>query len=179
MKKTILPIIFLLLLIACSKGYLKEGAVSPAFDLTRSYWVAPMPFLVRGPGITPDKFTRDHAYDYLTIQLQKTGLFYMKDKYTIQTEVDKMGLSRTPGIGPENACEVGKRVGASLVVLTEIALEPEAGGLPVLATIQILDVNTRAVLYNGRGRAVNPVSYESASEVAIDYALDALIKKIR
>lgn len=176
MKKLIL---IPLILLACSRGYLKEGAVSPALDLTRSYWVAPMPFLVRGPGITPDQFTRDRAYDYLTMQLQKTTLFYMKDKYTIQTEIDKMGLSRVTGIGPEKACDVAKKVGAELAVLTDLTLEPEGGGLPVLVFIQILDVKTKAVMYSGRGRAVNPASYEAAAEVAIDLALQALIKKIR
>jgi len=168
----------LILFIACSRGYLKDGSVSPAFELTRSYWVAPLPFLVRGPGITPDKFTRDRAYDYLTMQLQKTNLFYMKDKYTIQTEIDKMGLSRVPGIGSEKACEVAKKVGAELVIVTDLTLEPEGGGLPVLAFIQILDVKTKTVFYSGRGRAINPASYEAAAEVAIDNALNALLKKL-
>ena len=176
MKKII---IIPLILLACSRGYLKDGSVSSAFELTRSYWVAPLPFLVRGPGVTPDQFTRDRAYDYLTMQLQKTNIFYMKDKYTIQSEIDKMGLSRTSGIGPNQACAVGKKVGAELVVLTDLTLEPEGGGLPVLVFIQILDVKTKTVLYSGRGRAVNPASYESAAEVAIDYALEALIKKIK
>lgn len=168
-----------LILLACSRGYLKEGTVSPALDLTRSYWVAPLPFLVRGPGITPDQFTRDRAYDYLTMQLQKTGIFYMKDKYTIQTEIDKMGLSRVPGIGPDKACEVAMKVGAELAIVTEVTLEPEGGGLLVLAFIQIFDIKTRAVMYSGRGRAINPASYEAAAEVAIDYALEALIKKMK
>lgn len=176
MKKFIL---IPLILLACSRGYLKEGTVSPAFDLTRSYWVAPIPFLVRGPGITPDQFTRDRAYDYLTMQLQKTNLFYMKDKYTIQTEINKMGLSRVPGIGPDKACEVAKKVGAELAIITEVTLEPEGGGLPVLAFIQIFDSRTNTVLYSGRGRAINPASYEAAAEVAIDYALEPLIKKIK
>ena len=168
-----------LILLACSRGYLKEGAVSPAFDLTRSYWVAPLPFLVRGPGITPDQFTRDRAYDYLTMQLQKTKIFYMKDKHTTQNEIDKMGLSRVPGIGPDKACEVAKKVGAELAIVTEITLEPEGGGLPVLAFIQIFDTKTNTVLYSGRGRGINPASYESAAEVAIDHALEALVKKIK
>lgn len=172
-------IIILLLFFACSKSFLKEGTVSPVFDLNRSYWVAPMPFLVRGPETTPDAFTRDRAYDYLTMQLQKTKRFYMKDKYTIQEELKKHSYLRVSGVEPSVAYKIGEKLGAEVVVLTDLSLEPEAGGLPVLAYIQILDVKTKAVMYSGRGGAINPASYEAAAEVAIDYALEALIKKIR
>lgn len=43
-KKLILLI--LLVILACSKGYIKQGSLDPSFDKTRTYKVAILPFFV-------------------------------------------------------------------------------------------------------------------------------------
>ena len=167
------------IILACSKGYIKQGALDPTFDKSRSYKLAILPFLVRGEPGMPSVTLRDRAYTRLQIRLQQTGRFSIIDKFTVEraTRVHEFGtLGR---VDPALARKIGKEVGAELVALSELSLNPVDGGLRILANVQILDVNKDYVIYTGQGRTENPVSTEAGAEWAIDLATDILVKSMK
>ena len=169
----------LLIILVCSKGYIKQGSLDPNFDKTRVYKIAILPFLVRGEIGEPSPVLRDRAYMRLQVRLQETGKFMVIDKFTVEkgTRVHEFGTMGK--VDPALARKIGKEVGAELVALTELSLTPAEGGLRILANVQILDVNKNYVIYTGQGRTDNPISTEAGAEWAIDLATDMLIKRLK
>jgi len=168
----------LIFFIFCSKGYIKYGSLDPNFDTTRTYKVAILPFLVRDTG-EPDPVLRDRAYSRLQVRLQETGKFQIIDKFTVERIVKIYEFGSSGKVDPALARNIGKELGAELVVLSELSLNPIGGGLRILANIQILDVNKNYVIYTGQGRTDNPISIEAGAEYAIDLATKVLINKMK
>jgi hypothetical protein len=175
-KIKILTFLFLFLFF-CSKAYIKQGVLDPNFDQTRTYKVAILPFLVRGE--EPSSTLRDRAYTRLQVRLQQTGKFMIIDRFTVERVVRTYEFGATGKVDPSLARKIARELGAELVVLSELSLNPVDGGLRILANVQILDVNKDYVIYTGQGRTDNPISKEAGAEYAIDLATDVLIKRMR
>lgn len=177
MHKRIIPLV-LLMMFVCSKGYIKQGVLDPNFDKARTYKVAILPFHVRGELGEPGSVLEDRAYTRFQVRLQETGKFLVIDKFTVEraTKVHEFGAQGS--IDLTLARKIAKELGAELVALTELSLNP-AGGLRILVNIQIFDVNKDCVIYTGQGRADNPISTEAGVEFAIDLATDILVKTLK
>jgi len=178
-SKIKLLVFSLSLFIFCSKGYIKQGVLDPNFDKTRTYKVAILPFLVRGEPGEPSPVLRDRAYTRLQVRLQQTGKFMVIDKFTVERVVRTYEFGTIGKVDPALAKKIGKELGADLVCLSELSLNPVDGGLRILANVQILDVNKDYVIYTGQGRTDNPISKEAGAEYAIDLAIDILIKRMK
>jgi len=172
-------LLILLIILVCSKGYIKQGSLDPNFDKTRTYKIAILPFLVRGEIGEPSPVLRDRAYTRLQVRLQETGKFMVIDKFTIDRATKVHEFGSIGSVDPALGRKIGKEVGAELVALTELSLTPVGGGLRILANVQILDVNKNYVIYTGQGRTDNPISTEAGAEFAIDLAIDILVSRIK
>lgn len=170
----------LLIILACSKAYFKQGStLPPDFDKTRTYKVAILPFLVRGEIGQPNQVLRDRAYTRLQVILQNTGKFLVIDKFTVEQATRKHEFGTMGKVDPALARTIGKEVGAELVALTELSLNPVGGGLKILANVQILDVNKEYVIYTGQARTDNPISVEAGAEKAIELATEVLVDQLK
>ncbi len=178
-KFGLIALVLLSIILSCSKGYIKQGVLDPNFDKTRTYKIAILPFLVRGEIGGPGPVLRDRAYTRLQVRLQETGKFMVIDKFTVERVVKTYEFGTMGKVDPALARKIGKEVGAELVALTELSLNPVDGGLRILANVQILDVHKDYVIYTGQGRTDNPVSTEAGAEFAIDLATDILVSKMK
>jgi hypothetical protein len=167
----------LLLVLGCSAKYISSGEVSPGFDTDRSYKVAIMPLAVRGL-LTPSSFARDKAYDHLLRTLMQTRRFQFIDKYTVEQQVKLEEFGSEGGIDPFMSRQVGKKVGADLVVIAECAFEEET---PVIlnTSVEVLDVNTTMQMYSGSARTTNPASTLAAAEAGLELATEKLVQKMK
>ncbi len=178
MKRITLTLALVILILACSSKYLASGTIDPGFDTKRTYKVAVMPFLVRGLQ-TPGAFQRDMAYGFLTRQLMATGKLMPLDKFSVDDAVRKHEFGQQGRVDPVMARTIGKELGADLVCLAELSFEQVEPKVVLVATVQILDVETQPVVYSGLGRMANPMSLDAAAEVALELATKKLAAVLR
>jgi len=165
-----------LVLCSCSTKYAEHSAVGAGFDAKRTYTIAIMPLLVRGPMVTPGAFERDQAYGFLLRRLMETGKLKPMDKATIDRTVGLQEFGQQGAVSPAKACQIGRELGAELVCLAEVNIEQA----PVIsATVDILDVGTTTTVYSGAARSTNPASTNAAAEYALEQATDRLIQKMK
>jgi len=164
------------LLASCSSKYVAHSALDPGFDTKRTYTVAIMPLLVRGPLETPGAFERDRAYGYLLRRLMETGKLRPMDKPTVERAVGVQEFGQQGTVSSAEAREIGKELGADLVCLAEVNIEQES---VILATVDILDVRATTTAYSGSARATNPASTIAAAEYALEQATEVLVQKMK
>ncbi|MCX6841641.1 MAG: hypothetical protein NTX53_05100 [candidate division WOR-3 bacterium] len=176
MRRTALLLMTGLLLSLCSQKYVAHSVIDPAFDTKRTYTVAIMPLLVRGPLETPGAFERDRVYGFLLRRLMETGKLKPMDKATIDRSVGLQEFGQQGTVSPAKAREIGKELGAELVCLAEVSIDQES---VISATVDILDVGATATVYSGSARAANPASTIAAAEFALEQATEKLVQRMR
>jgi len=169
---------FALVLLACSAKYLANGTIDPGFNTNKTYKVAVMPFLVRGLQ-TPGAFERDMAYGHLVRRLMETGKLMPMDKATVDAAVRVQEFGQQGTVDPALARSIGQELGADLVCLAELSYEQVEPKVVLTATVQLHGVNSTAVVYSGLGRMANPLSPNAAAELALDYATEKLVARMR
>jgi hypothetical protein len=178
--RKVIPILLVMAAVACSPKYFIRGNLAPDFNKAGTYKTAILPFLVRGEAGEPSSTLRDRAYSYLNGRLMETGKFMMMDKFTIDQAVRVHQFGQMTAVDPVLARQIGQEVGADLVVATELSMTPAEGkGLRILCNVQILDVNGQHVMYDGQGRADNPIVPEAGAEFAVDLATRVLVSKLK
>ena len=176
MKRSILILIFILMVISCSKGYICDGTFSPGFDTKATYKIAVLtPYLSGG-----SEPLRDRLHNHLIMRIAKTKHLIPVNKSEIRTiEAGKAVGGEPPS--PAEAISIGREAGVDLVAITEIGIQavPEDKGMPLYCSISIIDVFTGNEIYRGSGRTANPVSVEAGGEWVIDLATKILIKGMK
>lgn len=160
-------------LLSCSKNYLQQTTVSPAFNKSNRYKI----ILVKPSFVSSRPIQTDEAMNrsmfHLRAELSKLNFEVMgNDKFDEACRARSFGGSGT--ISESLALEAAKSLGASVVGFTEISTESIQGGLPLMATIRILNTSDGSQLYSGKARSDNPASLEAGLEFAIEKALEGL-----
>jgi len=167
---------FCILLGSCSQKYIGHSVIDPGFDTRRTYSVAIMPLLVRGPLVTPGSFERDRAYGFLLRRLMETGKLRPMDRPTVERAVGLQEYGQQGAVSPAKAREIGRELGAQLVCLAEVSIERDS---VISATVDVLDVGTTTTVYSGTARSANPVSAIAAAEYALEQATEKLVRTMK
>jgi hypothetical protein len=160
-------------LFACSKNYFQQTNVSPTFNKTTRYKI----ILVKPSFVSSKPIQTDEALNrctfHLRSELSKLNFDVMgNDKFDEATRARSFGGSGT--ITENLALEAAKSLGANTLAFTEISTESIQGGLPLMATIRILNTADGSQLYSGKARADNPASLEAGLEFTIEKAMEGL-----
>ncbi len=167
-------------LLVCSPKYFIRGSLAPDFNKAGTYKTAILPFLVRGEADEPSSILRDRAWSYLNGRLMETGKFMVMDKFTVDQATRVHQFGQMTSVDPVLARQIGQEIGADAVVVSELSMTPVEGkGLRILCNVQILAVNGEHVMYDGQGRADNPVAPEAGAEFAVDLATRVLVEKLK
>jgi len=173
LNRILLAGILSLSLFACSKNYFQQTNVSPSFSKATRYKI----ILVKPSFISSKPIQTDEALNRCTFHLRaetsKLNFDVMgNDKFDEACRARSFGGSGT--ISESLALEAAKSLGANTVAFTEISTESIQGGLPLMATIRILNTSDGSQLYTGKARSDNPASLEAGLEFAIEKALEGL-----
>lgn len=157
----------------CSKNYFQQTSVSPSFSkATRYKIILVKPTLVSTQAINPDEAINRCQF-HLRAELSKLNFDVMgSEKFDEACRARSFGGSGA--VSEQVALEAAKSLGANAIAYTEISTESLKGGLPLMATIRILNATDGAQLYSGKARADNPVSLEAGLEFAIEKAMEGL-----
>ncbi|MBN3036794.1 MAG: hypothetical protein JW861_14510 [Bacteroidales bacterium] len=176
MNRNSIFVMLVALLAACSPKYWSDSSISPAYQHTMKYRVAVMPVAITGIKEALSIPLNERAYAKITMELMKQGNFSLLDRSVVDQTTRIRAFSNTSNtMDLSLAKEVGKEAGADLVVVSMLSRESE--GMPVLAEIQIVEIERSEPIYMGKGRAENPLSVEAGTEVAIEAALSGLSGK--
>lgn len=178
MKIIFLYTVLILSLASCSKNYFQQTALSPSFDLTKQYrLVLADPVLKSVQTGNPDEL-KNRAYQHLSIEFQKIRNFNLVDKSSYENEV-RIRKFGNLDVDLNTAREAAKAAGAQAIAYTELSTEPVKGGLPMMAYIQVLDLQSGNIMYTGKARMDNPVSLEAGLEFAVEKAMEELVRKTK
>jgi hypothetical protein len=173
-----LQILFISLLFSgflssCSKNYFQQTQVSPAFSKTTRYkTILLKPTLVSSQGLATEEVINRCAF-HLRAEMSKLNFDIMGgEKFEEACRARSFGGSGT--VSESVALEAAKSLGAQAIAYSEISTESIKGGLPLMATIRILNTADGSQLYTGKARADNPVSLEAGLEFALEKALEGL-----
>lgn len=160
-------------LVACSKNYFQQTTVSPAFQKSQRYkLILARPVLVSSKPISSDEAVSRCQF-HLRAELSKLNFDILgSEKFEEACKARSFGGSGT--VTESIALESAKSLGANALAYTEITTESLQGGLPLMATIRILNTADGSQLYSGKARADNPVSLEAGLEFAIEKAIEGL-----
>lgn len=164
---------------SCSKNYFQSSHIAPAFDKSKSYKiVVAEPQITQQAALNNDEL-KNRTYNHLTLELQKIKNFTIVDRaaYERELRVRRFGTGQT--IDAATAREAAKAAGGQLLALTEISTEAVKGGLPILASIQLIEIGSGNILYQGKARMKNPASLEAGVELAIEKAMEELVLKTK
>ncbi len=174
MKKLFKLLVFTLLLAACSPKYFMQGTVSNNFDKSKTYNVAIMPPVIKGVGETAN--LQDKCYGKLKAELMNVKNLNIKgDLTSIKKAIKNNQIGASDYVDHDLYKKAAESVGCEAYVFTEITRESDK--LPVLAQVEIFDVQSGNTLYVGRGRGQNPLTVEAEAELAIELALKSLLEK--
>jgi hypothetical protein len=162
-----------LTLFACSKNYFQQTNASPSYNKALRYKIILVkPTLVSSRPIQTDEALNRCAF-HLRAEMSKLNFDVMgNDKFDEACRARSFGGSGA--IAESTALEAAKSLGANTLAFTEITTESIQGGLPLMATIRILNTADGSQLYTGKARADNPASLEAGLEFAIEKALEGL-----
>jgi uncharacterized ParB-like nuclease family protein len=175
MRRLILAGFALALIVACTKKYLVNASLDPAFNVKRTYRIAIMPFLVQG-AITPPSVDRDKAYDYLQQRLMETGKLPPIDKFTVEKAARMYEFGQSGKVDPALARQIAKDLGADLVCVAEATTEENE---IVSVSVQIYPVEGASVIYSATARMANPASRIAAVGLALELATKDLVNKMK
>lgn len=160
-------------LVACTKNYFQQTTVSPAFQKTQRYkLILAKPVMVSSKPISTDE-ALNRCLFHLRAELSKLNFDVMgSEKFEEACKARSFGGSGT--VTESIALESARSLGANTLAFTEITTESIQGGLPLMATIRILNTADGSQLYSGKARADNPASLEAGLEFAIEKAMEGL-----
>lgn len=166
----------LLLTLACSKNYFQQTHVSPAYTKSQRYkLVLVKPALVSNKPVNQEEVISRSTF-HLKGELSKLNFDIQSDeRFAEACRARTFGGSGQ--VTEEVAREAARGMGAQCIAYTEISTESIKGGLPIMATIRIIQVADGSLLYSGKARADNPASLEAGIEFAIEKALEGLTLK--
>ena len=173
MKKLIVILAIPAGFVSCSKNYFQQTYTSPAFNKASRYKL----ILVKPGFVSTKPINNDEALNrctfHLRAEISKLNFDVMgSEKYEEACRARSFGGSGT--VTESIALEAAKSLGANTLAFTEITTEAIEGGLPLMASIRILDTKDGSQLYTGKARADNPASLEAGLEFAIEKALEGL-----
>jgi hypothetical protein len=183
MKNIILLVSFLLL--GCSsfaQKFWEQSNVSSAYTTSKTYKVALLPVKMQDMELQKEAQLKSTAAKKTEMELMG-----VKNINLIPVEAVKSACNTYAfgggDIAYNNYAELAKQLGADMICTVELSKEKmtiknsQIG--TVMAYIQLLDVsNNMTVLYTGKARAMNPLSLEAETELAIENALKRL-KKVK
>lgn len=173
MKATNLLMVLLFGLLACSKNYFQQHNLSPAYKSTARYKAILLkPRLVSAQAIATDEAV-SRATFHLRTELAKRNFEFLPND-AFEEACRALSFGGSGQVSESVANQAAMKLGADVLVFSEIATESIKGGLPLMATIRIISVSDGAELYSGKARADNPVSLEAGMEFAVERALEGL-----
>ena len=169
--------IFSIFMAGCSKNYIVDGYLSPAFDKSGTYTIAVLSPYIQG---NSSEALRDRLHNHLILRISKTGHFLPIEKTRVTTIESARGIGSMKA-DPSDAREIAQELNAQLVCITEIGIKPigKDKGMPLYCSISIIDVNSGVEIYRGTGRTANPASIEAGGEWVIDLATQELLNKMK
>ena len=172
-RNVILTTGLVVLLFACSKNYFQQTSLSPAWQTaTRYRTLVVKPVLVSSRPVSGEEVVNRCTF-HLRTELSKRNLDLLSsDGFEETLRARSFGGSGT--VSEKTMLEAARSQGAQVLVLTEISTESLQGGLPLMATLRMLQTSDGMQLYAGKARADNPASLEAGLEFALEKALEAL-----
>jgi len=173
MKYLILVIAIVYGICACSKNYFQQTYASPTYSKANRYKL----ILVKPSFISTKPINNEEALNrclfHLRAEISKLNFDVIgNEKFDEACRARSFGGSGS--ITESIALEAAKSLGANTLAFTEITTESIQGGLPLMASIRILNVADGSQLYTGKARADNPASLEAGLEFAIEKAIEGL-----
>ena len=158
---------------SCSKNYFQQTYASPTYSKANRYkLILDKPSFVSSKPINTDE-ALNRCIFHLRAEISKLNFDVMgSEKFEEACRARSFGGSGT--VTESIAIEAAKSLGANTLAFTEITTESIQGGLPLMASIRILNTADGSQLYTGKARADNPVSLEAGLEFAIEKALEGL-----
>jgi hypothetical protein len=180
MKQLFIALITSALLIsACSKNYFQSSTLSPTFDKSKVYRVVLAEPQFNNMQSQASDDLKARTYTHLSIEMQKIRNLQIVDRAAYERELRVRRFGANTSVDANTAREAAKAAGAQLIAFSEISTEAVKGGLPILASVQLLDLNTGNTVYQGRARMKNPASLEAGVEFALEKALEELVLKTK
>lgn len=177
-KNLFKALVFSVLIVSfsCSKNYFQQTHVSPAYSKSQRYkLVLVKPTLISNKPVNQEEVLNRSTF-HLKAELSKLNFDLQSDeRFAEACRARTFGGSGQ--VSEEVAREAAKSLGVQCVGYTEISTESIKGGLPIMATIRIINVSDGSLLYSGKARADNPASLEAGIEFAIEKALEGLSLK--
>jgi hypothetical protein len=173
MKNLIFIILIAIGISSCSKNYFQQTYASPAYNKANRYKL----ILVKPGFVSTKPINNEEALNrctfHLRAEISKLNFDVMgSEKFEEACRARSFGGSGT--VTESIALEAAKSLGANTLAFTEITTESIDGGLPLMASIRILNTSDGSQLYTGKARADNPASLEAGLEFAIEKALEGL-----
>jgi hypothetical protein len=158
---------------ACSKNYFQQTQVSPAFSKSTRYKTILVKSTLLSSQALPGEEVINRCNFHLRAEISKLNFEVMgTEKFEEVCRARSFGGTGT--ISESIALDAAKSLGVQALVFSEISTESIKGGLPLMATIRILNAADGSQLYSGKARSDNPISLEAGLEFAIEKALEGL-----
>jgi curli biogenesis system outer membrane secretion channel CsgG len=155
-----------------------DSAFSPNFDQYRSYRLAVLP--VSSSGIKIAESEINSLYDFISLELLKTGHFSLIERKAIEDLLKEQEFGVSGVVDASTAAKIGKILGADAVMLTEISelkrdeFFQDENAYDSKIFVRIINVSTAEILFYGKGRGESMQGKISALEMAISNATKAL-----
>jgi hypothetical protein len=158
---------------SCSKNYFQQTYVSPSFNKANRYKIILVkPTLVSSKPVANDEVLNRCAF-HLRAEVSKLN-FDVLGNERFEEACRARSFGGNAAASESVALEAAKSLGVNAIAYTEITTESIQGGLPLMATIRILNTSDGSQLYTGKARADNPASLEAGLEFALEKALEGL-----
>lgn len=162
-----------LLLVGCAPNF----AVSPHFDLSKTYVLAVLPPTAASK---LDSSDLGGLYDYANMTLMQTGHFSVLERTRIDAVLKEQAFGGSGLTDPSSAISVGKLLQADAIALTNVtSVKPDsflvAGGsrnaCDAEVFVKILSCTTGEILYSSQGQGVGLNGRLEALKKALGHAL--------
>ncbi len=172
-----LVILIYLVLLTCSKNYIVNGYLNPAFDKRATYTITVLTPNIKG---SASEELRDRLHEHLVMRISKTGHLLPVSITKVKSIEEARGIG-TMNVDASEGISIAQELNTQLVCISEIGLQPIGNdkGMPLYCSVTIIDVNSGVEVYRGTGRTANPLSVEAGGEWVIDLATQELIKKMK
>ena len=162
-----------LLLVGCAPNF----AVSPHFDMSKTYTLGVLP-----PTAASGLDTSDLGglYDYANMTLMQTGHFSVLERSRIDAILKEQTFGASGLTDPSSAISVGKLLQADAIALTNvISVKPDsffvAGGnrnaCDAEVFVKILSCTTGEILYSSQGQGTGQNGRLEALQMSLSQAL--------
>lgn len=162
-----------LLLVSCAPNY----AVSPHFDMTKTYTLAVLP-----PTAASELDSSDLGglYDYADMALMQTGHFSVLERTRIDAVLREQAFGASGLTDPNSAISVGKLLQADAIALTNVtSVKPDSffaaqgnrNAYDADVFVKLLSCTTGEILYSSQGQGTGQNGRLEALQMALGQAL--------